>query len=190
MKAALNFLYGDTVLDVGCGAGSLLKHLPGLRQYLGMDIDSKRVFEAERLHPNHRFMWLNLNNTKEIPGFYDTIFMLAIVEHLDNPAKLIKLLARYLSPCGVIIITTPSPIAERILSWGSKLHIFNKEQIAQHKGLYSLTELAAMAKCANLKVAYYSTFELGLNQLIVFRKGESFSSDARGGLTSPFFVLP
>lgn len=184
MEKAIKFLEVNKVLDVGCGEGDLLRYFPKGIHYIGIDMDARNVFKAEELHPGVTFKWLNLNGFEGIDGFFDTIFMLAVVEHLDNPAKLVKVLARHLNPGGVIIITTPSSDSEWLLSLGSKLGIFNKEQIAQHEGLYSETELRAMAKCANLAMVHYSRFELGLNQLIVLRKGESHGSDAVGGLTS------
>ena len=187
---AISFIEVNKVLDVGCGTGELLRYFPAGIHYTGLDMDARKVFKAEELHPGVTFKWLNLNDFKGIDGLFDTIFILAVVEHLDNPARLVKRLAGNLNPGGVIIMTTPSPSSEWLLSFGSKLGIFNKEQIAQHKALYSETELGAMAKCANLAVVHYSRFEFGLNQLMVLRKGESHGSDAVGRPDQPVFVLP
>lgn len=77
------------VLDFGCGNGQFLRDIQELRtQGMGIDKDTD----------------LQLNTA--VPGIYDACFMTEVIEHLTNPADIIRQISAILKPGGIIYIET------------------------------------------------------------------------------------
>lgn len=75
----------DTVLDVGCGFGSLLDII-GDCQYEGVDLVAGFVQEARRRHPRHRFVQTDV---MKLSHKYDWVIGLGITGSVPEPAKLV-----------------------------------------------------------------------------------------------------
>lgn len=162
---------GSQVLDFGCGHQHyLLKTIASKIGYgIGLDYDPGQTTQSN--------LKLILDNfTASLPissGKLDTIFMLAVLEHLSLE-KLDKLLIefwRVLKFGGQIVMTTPTPSAKSLLEFlAFKAKIISSQEIADHKHYYSKLEIFSLAKKFKFKVVKYSIFQLGLNSIIVLRK--------------------
>ena len=86
MSKVLPFLKGS-VLDYGCGVGNLAEIVD--KDYVGFDIDNESLSIAKQRYPKKIFI-------SELPSEqkYDTIIMLAVIEHLDNPLNELKILIK------------------------------------------------------------------------------------------------
>jgi 2-polyprenyl-3-methyl-5-hydroxy-6-metoxy-1,4-benzoquinol methylase len=91
-----------SVLDVGCGQGSLLQTLAPLKPnaaYFGVDFADKALSEARRRVPNAEFMQLDLTNGA-LDRRFDLVTCTDVIEHIeDDDAALRNLTAmtgRYL----------------------------------------------------------------------------------------------
>lgn len=109
-------------LDFGCGAGGLLKFLrdegeiqtPTGRRSLrltGSDVGSY----SERLRVEAGFDVLSPDELSRLPdASFDVISAIEVLEHIAEPAPVIRLLARLLKPGGLLLLTTgnlASPVA-------------------------------------------------------------------------------
>lgn len=72
-----------------------------------------------------------------------------------------KGLTENLSENGIIIITIPGSLA---------IGIFDKDAKDEHNGIFSKEEFYKLASNTGLRVEHYSSFEFGLNNLIVMPK--------------------
>ncbi len=112
-----------TVLDIGCYDGYILSKLDaGFK--VGVD-----------LNPIHKILGINLVQADacQLPfqiGYFDRIYALDVIEHIENDDKFATELIRLVAKDGMIILTTPSasirlnpPFLTRWLSrkWG---HIY------------------------------------------------------------------
>lgn len=83
---------GDSLLDVGCGFGDLVPHLPPTLapdRYLGLDVNPAFVATAAARHPGHRFETRNLLDLPaEAPG-WDWVALVGIMGTLPDPESIL-----------------------------------------------------------------------------------------------------
>ncbi len=174
MKEASKFVVLGSVLDVGCGEGKFLKFVDPRVRYVGIDIDEECIekikSEVVKEDGDIEFKHFFVSESLDLEEEFDNIIMLAIIEHLDFPEKVLKRLTENLSTNGRIIITTPGPLAQFIHAVGSKAGIFDKDAKEEHKIAFDKKGLYKLTDNVGLKVMYYSSFELGLNNIIVMTK--------------------
>lgn len=96
IKKLSRFYQGNKVLEVGSAHGKLLDLIPGA---IGIDLAPK--------HP--KVQKGDITKTDFESNYFDTIFALEVLEHLDNETldKAIKEIARILKPSGYFVVTTP-----------------------------------------------------------------------------------
>lgn len=173
MEKAKIFVLRGNVLDIGCGEGRLLKFIDNsISRYVGIDNDEECIEKAKDdwKEKNYEFRHAFVTESLEIDNKFDNIVMLAIIEHMECPDKVLRKLTENLSENGRIIITTPGPLAQFIHNIGSKIGLFDKDAGEEHKVIFSKEELYKLADDIGLRVAHYSSFEFGLNNLIVMVK--------------------
>jgi 2-polyprenyl-6-hydroxyphenyl methylase/3-demethylubiquinone-9 3-methyltransferase len=162
---------GRNVLDVGCGSAYLIDFVPAVDTYVGLDMDMRFLHMAQRFFPQHQFYQSDLEHGPLPPEIgtqrFDTVTLMAVLEHLANPQRVVQQLASLLLPGGRIVITTPTPLGHRVHRLGSYIGLFNYEAVEDHKSILGERELTAMLQGARLQVESYRQFELGCNQLIV-----------------------
>ena len=101
---------GSSVLDVGCGNGRLLLGLPQNIKYTGLDISRELLREAEKSHPNQKFIETDITKEqiwKHLPQ-YDYIFCVAVIHHLPTQKDqlfVLQQIQKHLKPKGKVLIT-------------------------------------------------------------------------------------
>lgn len=171
IRKALPYIHGNRILDVGCSNGEIVEYLPDDIDYIGIEGDTGYLKDMQAIYPNHSFInvYLDGDNSADLDiSKRDTIIMLGILEHLNQPMETLRNLKRYLSKGGSIIITTPTNYAERILKIGSKFRMFSSK-MDEHKNYFSKSELLSICRDAGASITHYSRFEFGMNHLIVLR---------------------
>lgn len=109
-------------LDLGCGAGDNVR----LLQTQGWVVDglTRSALEAQEAQAVCRQVWvhdLEQGLPITLSARYDLIFCSHILEHLANPAQLLRQLHDRLSPTGVLVVALPNLMHYRSrwpLIWG------------------------------------------------------------------------
>lgn len=100
---------GGVIVDVGCGTGSLWPFFAErFDRYVGVDAVRYPDFP-----PDAEFVEADLNGD-EIPladGSADVVVSVETIEHLENPRRLMRQLARLARPGGWVIVTTPNQLS-------------------------------------------------------------------------------
>lgn len=149
------------VLDFGCGVGALSSECRP-DSYLGVDIDDDSLELARRRSPAYRFQ-------RELPdsGRFDTIVLLAVIEHVADAAGLLRRLKTLLLPQGRILLTTPHRCMDDVHAAGAWLGLFSREAGEDHERLYDSAAMRALAEQSGFLVLEERRFLLGANQLFV-----------------------
>lgn len=99
------------VLDVGCGNGVISRAI-GARgfQVRGIDVSEKAIEKARELNTNPHVNF-EVKSAEDLVAsgiFYHAIICSEVLEHLQDPGKLLRVLHQCLSDNGILIITVPN----------------------------------------------------------------------------------
>jgi 2-polyprenyl-6-hydroxyphenyl methylase/3-demethylubiquinone-9 3-methyltransferase len=103
-------LEGKSALDVGCGAGLLTEPLARLgAKVTGVDASAELIAVA-RNHAGAMGLEIDYcaDDVQALEGRFDLVTCMEVVEHVAEPAKFVKVLARRLSPEGLLVMSTPN----------------------------------------------------------------------------------
>lgn len=110
------------VVDVGCGNGSFLG-LPLAQegfQVTGIDTDRHSIEHARRLAKDLRNAKFLVGELDQLPAtdLYDVLILSEVLEHLENPRRLLAASVKHMTPTGLLIVTVPNGYGEfEIDSW-------------------------------------------------------------------------
>jgi 2-polyprenyl-3-methyl-5-hydroxy-6-metoxy-1,4-benzoquinol methylase len=124
------------LLDVGAGSGILVEEaLAAGFQAEGIE-PSRSLLEQGRAHdlPLHH----GVLPSSEVPGPYDVVTLVDVIEHVGDPVKLLTQAAALLSASSIVVIVTPdvSSFAARLLGWRwwhyriAHIGYFNRDNLA------------------------------------------------------------
>ena len=128
---ALRGRNGD-VLDIGCGAGNVARAIaesrPELRVH-GVDVSAGALEVARRAAPEVDFQLAAAESLPFQDESMSAVVMLDVLEHLENPAAVLREIRRVLRPGGLFHIVLPLEVQPwtfyRLmtrLGWKAKLH--------------------------------------------------------------------
>ncbi len=161
-----HILAGSVLVDIGSGHGEFLLAMEAsIRSGIGYDPNiTKRTLSDKvslRVLPDDCILDLPSASA-------DIVTMLAVIEHI--PTQLVvgmfEEIYRVLKPGGYLLLTTPAPHSQWLLEWlAFRLRVISDNDIADHKHYYNESDLRSL--CAAYSDVSYSTFLLGLNQLVI-----------------------
>ncbi|MBU4501889.1 MAG: class I SAM-dependent methyltransferase [Nanoarchaeota archaeon] len=121
LKRLLNELVPDsdesTILEIGCGTGSLLDYL-NPRRGVGTDISKNMIGIARKKHRHKKNLSFEVSEAENITikEKFDFIILIDLIEHLGNPNSAISELRKVSKKETRIIISHANPIWEPILN--------------------------------------------------------------------------
>jgi len=175
-KRTMQYLKGD-VLDIGCGPAKnyqlAIDHNLPVSSYTGIEYSLDQVKQLKVQYPEASFYSVDLDE-ENLPLHqpFDTIILLAVIEHIFNLKFLFKQLFKLLKDDGRIVLTTPTPFGNDIVhKLGTKVGLFNKEGGQDdHIVIFNRKRLEILAEEMNLKIESYRTFQFRCNQIIILKK--------------------
>ena len=157
-------LAGKTVLDVGCGGGILAESMAwrGAAAVTGIDLAEKSLQTAEA-HArmggvdNVRYRCVSVEDlAAENPHGYDVVTCMEMMEHVPDPASVIRACAKLAKPDGMVFFSTINRNAKSYLHaiLGAE-YVLNLVPKGTHDWQKFITpaELARMCRQAGLDIA-------------------------------------
>jgi ubiquinone/menaquinone biosynthesis C-methylase UbiE len=168
--AAPHIRVGSTVCDLGCGAGAPFLQYVESRLVSGVGLD-----EHVGVSPREKISVVPGDITARLPlesARFDHVTMLAVLEHLTQPAQVLAEAYRILRPQGTLIMTWPSPAVDPLLEVLTRLKVVNHELgFDQHQPRIPKKKLKEMLQEIGFTRFEDGTFEMGLNNWLVAHKG-------------------
>ncbi len=100
------FPIAQSLLDVGCGNGDLLKALPQTLARHGIDIDEQTLNRVAQDAPGIDFSVCDFNGLKGLPQV-DVITMFHVLEHLPDPDDFLAQLRSLSKPSAALVVEVP-----------------------------------------------------------------------------------
>jgi SAM-dependent methyltransferase len=104
------------LLEVGCGLGHVLVRLQDDFETYGIDVSAYAIEQARKNTPRSTLSVAAAEEVGSLPGPFDDIAAFHVVEHLEDPAAVLRLCAESLVTDGRLIFATPNtdaPLAKR-----------------------------------------------------------------------------
>lgn len=95
-----------SVVDVGCGSGEFLKHLPHRLSRFGLDVDEESLQKARRGTAGIQWIRTDFTKAEDIPAC-DAITLFHVLEHLPEPARTLRLLRSSAGDQTRLIVEVP-----------------------------------------------------------------------------------
>jgi len=142
------YIIGSTILDAGCGSGDVTLFLNKLSYNVySFDSEESMVKLADSLlESNDCIQEIHHKSisqlSQEMPGSFDTIINLDVIEHIDDDKLAMKQLVKMLRPNGRLILTVPA----------HKALFGPKDKAIGHYRRYSKEMLIQLAQENNLQI--------------------------------------
>lgn len=159
---------GDKVLDACCGTGygiKLMSELSHAALIEGFDI-SKEAFDIARVHFTPNVSCCSFDNFQSGES-YDIITCFEAIEHVDEPKRLVQMLASKLKPGGTLIFSSPN---QTMMPWSA-------DRFPEHKKHFTFDELSGILSENGLKVVH------------TFSQQSKFISCINSGRIGKFMIL-
>lgn len=120
------FAAGNTVLDVGAGAGAFSQRLADLGYSVtALDVDPEKWIPKEI-----PFQVLNIDKgiAESVDNSYDSVCCLEVIEHVENPWNLLREIYSVTKPGGYLLLSTPnitSFLSRALFFLTGRFHQFN-----------------------------------------------------------------
>jgi len=159
-KVCLEHARGSSLLDMPCGDGTLTALLaPAFKTVVGVDASSQHLALARHNVPAAKLHEALIEDFETSERF-DTITMLNVLEHVVDPATVLRKAWGLLNPNGVLMVHVPNAYAinRRLavimgtLTDCEELSPFDI-QVAGHRRSYSLASLCAEIESVGLRVS-------------------------------------
>ena len=154
---------GERILDVGCFTGDLIEVLRSRgADAFGLELQPEAVRIAQERMPGRVFQ-ADVNGSQFPPGPYDTITMMAVIEHVVDPVNFIRRAHSLLVPNGRLLLQTPdasSTLAHVMRSYWPPLapiehiHLFTRASMRTLLRDFGLTDVKFRSHVKTLPVGY------------------------------------
>jgi SAM-dependent methyltransferase len=182
---------GRRVLEIGSGTGNLTRKLVPRDAYVASDVNPLYLQTLRQLAQDRPYLDVTLTDVTrgdsfpEVPGGFDTVVCLNVVEHVDDDRGALENIRRVLAPGGKAIVLVPQGPA-----------LFGTlDEVLGHKRRYSDDTLRRLALDAGFEVQEVLQFNrVGtpawwLNGKLLRRRHFGLAQIAALNLLTPLFRL-
>lgn len=136
---------GASVLEIGCGTGTLLASLAPARG-VGVDLSPRMVEIAAARHPRLEFI---AGDAAELPPgeTFDFVIVPDVIEHLADPGAVFRAVRRRCGPATQVIVASVNP------RWAGVLHLAERLGLKMPEGEHrwlTVAEISDLAGAAGL----------------------------------------
>ncbi len=162
----------DKILDIGCHGGlftSFLVKSAKARKVYGIDVSKEAIKLAKKRIKKGIFRVANAHNLPFKDEFFDSVFCLEVLEHVEDPKKVLREMRRVMRKGGYGLVLVPTDsLLFKIIWWG--WNRFNP--VWKHTHIQSFTEsrLDELIRDAKFKILEVGYFHFGMLKLIKFQK--------------------
>lgn len=99
------------ILDVGCASGWMLSKISEKypkAQCTGVDVYKKAIEHGQKLYKNLRLISVDAHKLPFKDKFFDLVICAELLEHVENPQKVLSEIKRILVPNGIAIVEMDS----------------------------------------------------------------------------------
>lgn len=165
-KARRWIVRGARVLDIGCHQGEFLN---SLRERIGPSVGMDPLAIPSTVDPVS-LIAATFDQCLPFPsGSFDSIVMLATLEHIEDKQPLASECARLLVFGGRLIITVPARVVDSIVSVLVRFRLADGMSLEQHHG-YEPNDTPLVFAPSGFELEHHSRFQLGCNHLFVLRR--------------------
>lgn len=146
IRRSVDHLERKRVLDVGCGTGLMLRSMEALSPTVeGLDMEPSAIAYAKASGVRGT-IHLGALPDVDLPGPYDLILMLDVLEHIEDDRIALQRIHALLAPGGTLVLTVPA----HPFLW-SEHDVYN-----HHKRRYRSTDLLRLLRETGFSVRYWS----------------------------------
>lgn len=151
--------------DLGCGLEAAFLDFAADRIAKGVGLDDQVADDAQG-----RWRRVRADLQSPLPfadGEFDHVVMLAVLEHLKDPEKVLLEAFRVIAPGGSLIMTWPSSLVDPLLSVLHKLRLVSDEmESSEHQKRIPPDTLQRMLRRIGFQRFVHRRFEFGLNHVM------------------------
>ena len=136
------------LLEIGCGLGDVLRRLENDFETYGIELSEYAVARARENCPRTQVSVAAAEDVAALPGPFDVIASFHVVEHLQDPAEILKLWASCTRPGAMMVLATPNPEAPFAKKKGDRWH----GHIPSHISIKTSSEWAGLTEAAGFRV--------------------------------------
>jgi ubiquinone/menaquinone biosynthesis C-methylase UbiE len=150
------------VLDVGCGTSAAFLQAISTKIKHGYGVDFK--VENYRIG-NIETRQIKLDSYLPFKDCsFDTVTMLAVLEHIEHEQQILREIHRVLLPGGKLVLTVPSIWSQPVLEFlAYRLRIISEAEIRDHKRYYNRDRLRKILVETGFQKFQHQYFQLGMN---------------------------
>lgn len=93
----------EKILDIGCGGANTLTAATAIRGNYNIDIRQPTI-------PVENFQLMNAEDLTFEDNFFDKVYLMDVLEHVEKPAQVLRHIHRVLKPGGKLILGTPNAL--------------------------------------------------------------------------------
>lgn len=160
------------ILDIGCHGGLFTKKVisrVGSKQIYGIDISHQAINLAKKRIPYGHFQIVDAHKLPFQSNFFDAIFCLEVLEHVDDPITVIKEIKRVLKKDGYAILLVPTESLLFKIVWFLWTLYYSHWRHA-HVQSFDNSKLDDLVKKLGFKIHLNKKFNLGMLKLLVLYK--------------------
>ncbi len=149
------------ILDIGCGDGTQLNEMknffPGSETH-GIDIHSEAIETAGKSGHN---VYCGRFEDMDFPsGYFDLVYSLHVIEHVERPDLFMEKCLNLLSPDGIVLIETPN--TDSLDYYMLKKRHWGGYHAPRHWYLFNIQTFRHLAKRLHAEIIAFGNYNTGV----------------------------